>query len=135
MTHADLGPTGRSTRSESTGNLPGLQAPPAPPGGCQYETGMAYPKRRMPYALGGDPLEKVSGLKKRLSAEEEKKLTGDMRELYDRLLPSADSEDRRARFLRKLERLFREQWPGAEIQVRVFGSSGNLLCTDESDGG
>ncbi len=96
---------------------------------------MAYPKRRMPYALGGDPLEKVSGLKKRLSAEEEKKLTGDMRELYDRLLPSADSEDRRARFLRKLERLFREQWPGAEIQVRVFGSSGNLLCTDESDGG
>lgn len=96
---------------------------------------MAFPRRRMPYSLGGDRLEKVkAGVKKSLNADEEKKLTGDMRELYDRLLPSAESEERRAKFVRKLERMLNEQWPGNDIKVRVFGSSGNLLCTSDSDG-
>jgi DNA polymerase sigma len=89
----------------------------------------------MPYALGGDPLEKVTtGVKSQLQPDEEKKLSGDMRELYDRLLPSADSDDRRGRFVQKLDRLLNKQWPGADIQIRVFGSSGNLLCTSDSDG-
>ena len=88
----------------------------------------------MPYALGGDPLEKVPVVKTHLSPHEEKKLSGDMRELYDRLLPSADSEQRRAKLLCKLERILHEEWPGRDIAVRVFGSSGNLLCTSDSDG-
>ena len=27
-----------------------------------------------------------------------------------------------------------ERWPGYDIRVHVFGSSGNLLCTSDSDG-
>ena len=72
--------------------------------------------------------------KKCLNPSEEGKLSGDMRELYDRLLPSAESEDRRARFTKKLERILNEQWPDNSIKAHVFGSSGNLLCTNESDG-
>ena len=72
--------------------------------------------------------------KKFLNPIEEGKLSGDMRELYDRLLPSAESEDRRARFTKKLEKILNEQWPDNSIKAHVFGSSGNLLCTDESDG-
>ena len=96
---------------------------------------MAFPRRRMPYSLGGDSLDRsTAGVKKHLEPDEERKLSGDMRELYDRLLPSADSEERRASFVGKLHRLLNEQWPGRDIQVRVFGSSGNLLCTSDSDG-
>ncbi|KAI9793703.1 MAG: hypothetical protein M1816_007598 [Peltula sp. TS41687] len=122
----------RSVHSESNGHLPPLRRPLS---GCRFETAMAFPRRRMPYALGGDRLEMVkAGVKMSLNADEEKKLSGDMRELYDRLLPSAESEERRAKFICKLERLLNEQWPGNDIKVRVFGSSGNLLCTSDSDG-
>ena len=72
--------------------------------------------------------------KKYLDPTEDGKLSGDMRELYDRLLPSAESEDRRARFTQKLEMILNEQWPGNSIKAHVFGSSGNLLCTSDSDG-
>lgn len=65
---------------------------------------------------------------------EEKKLSGDMRELYDRLLPSKESDMQRSNFVQKLERILNEQWPGNDIKVHVFGSSGNLLCTSDSDG-
>lgn len=57
-----------------------------------------------------------------------------MRELYDRILPSAESEERRAKFKQKLERILNEQWPGNDIKVHVFGSSGNMLCSSDSDG-
>ena len=126
-------PSPRSARSESTGRWPGPR-PITRVVQCPYETGMAFPRRRMPYALGGDPLDKVPVLNTHLSPDEEKKLSGDMRELYDRLLPSTDSEQRRAKLLRKLERILQEEWPGRDIAVRVFGSSGNLLCTSDSDG-
>lgn len=96
---------------------------------------MAFSRRRIPYALGGDRLDRErSEVKKRLDPNEEEKLSGDMRELYDRILPSAESEERRARFVEKLERILNGQWPGNSIKVHVFGSSGNLLCTTDSDG-
>ena len=72
--------------------------------------------------------------KKFLSREQEVKLSGDLRELYSRLLPSRESDQRRAVFVQKLERFLNEQWPESEIKVHVFGSSGNLLCTSDSDG-
>ena len=72
--------------------------------------------------------------KKYLNPAEEGKLSGDMRELYDRLYPSPDSDERRSKFVSKLEGILNKQWPGNDIRVHVFGSSGNLLCTDESDG-
>ncbi|KAI9873057.1 MAG: hypothetical protein M1830_000888 [Pleopsidium flavum] len=95
---------------------------------------MAYSRRRMPYSLGGDKLEKAKVTpKKYLNPKEEQKLSGDMRELYDRLLPSKESEERRAKFVQKLEDLLSTRWPGSEIKVHVFGSSGNMLCTSDSD--
>ena len=124
----------RSARSESDTSL-------RPPGrtpflaGCKYETGMAFSRRRVPYSLGGDKLERASTMpKKYLDPNEEDKLSGDMRELYNRILPSAESEDRRAKFIKKLEKILHEQWPGNDIEVHVFGSSGNLLCSSDSDG-
>ena len=72
--------------------------------------------------------------KKYLSPADEEKLSGDMRELYDRLYPSHDSDERRSKFIEKLRDILNGQWPGNDIKVHVFGSSGNLLCTDESDG-
>jgi DNA polymerase sigma len=97
---------------------------------------MAHSRRRMPYKLGLDKLEEVkpSSIKAKLTADEEKKLTKDMEKLYDQLLPTAESETKRQRFVQKLENLLNTEWPGHDIRVNVFGSSGNLLCTDESDG-
>ena len=103
--------------------------------GCRYETGMAFSRRRIPYSIGGDQLERSKTMpKKFLNAREEGKLSGDMRELYDRILPSRESDQRRAQFVQKLERVLNDRWPGREIKVHVFGSSGNLLCTSDSDG-
>lgn len=96
---------------------------------------MAYSRRRIPYSLGVDLLpEEKDGLKESLDPEEERRLTTDIMELYDRLLPSAESDDRRRQLVRKLEKLFNEQWPGHEIKANVFGSSGNKLCSSDSDG-
>ena len=103
--------------------------------GCKYETGMAFSRRRIPYSIGGDQLERPKTMpKKYLNPVEEGKLSGDMRELYDRLLPSEESDRRRAEFVLKLERILNQQWVGSEIKVHVFGSSGNMLCTSDSDG-
>ena len=103
--------------------------------GCKYETGIMHFKRRMPYSLGSDKLESSpTKVKKHLEPDEEKKLSGDMRELYDRLQPTEESQNKRARFVNKLETLLDNRWPGNEIKVHVFGSSGNMLFTNDSDG-
>ncbi|CAD6444207.1 bc0980f6-ef4f-4edf-b4f7-6eda8336feb4 [Sclerotinia trifoliorum] len=124
----------RSAYSESNITLPS-RPPPAPRRGCPYETAMAFTKRRMAYSLGTDRLEQLkdSDIKSKLSDDEEKKLSTDMRELYDRLLPTAETDERRRKLVLKLEDMFNKEWPGHDIRVHVFGSSGNLLCTDESD--
>ena len=103
--------------------------------GCKFETGMAFSRRRIPYSMGGDQLPRAKTMpKKYLSPADEEKLSGDMRKLYDRLYPSHDSDERRSKFIEKLRDILNGQWPGNDIKVHVFGSSGNLLCTDESDG-
>lgn len=102
---------------------------------CKYETGDEIRRRRIPYlqvyaeALGPPKREP----KATLQPQEEGKLSGDMRELYDRLLPSEESEHRRTALLEKLQRILSEEWPGQEIRVNVFGSSGNLLSSTDSD--
>lgn len=90
----------------------------------------------MPYNIGSGVLDKVEPgkVKHKLSEEHERKLTTDMRELYDRLLPTAKVEDNRRKLVAKLEKIFNEEWPGNDIRVHLFGSSGNLLCSDDSDG-
>ena len=103
--------------------------------GCRFETGMAFSRRRIPYSIGGDQLERAKAMpKKFLNAREEARLSGDMRELYDRILPSKESDQKRADFVRKLDQILNQRWPGSNIKVHVFGSSGNMLCTNESDG-
>jgi hypothetical protein len=124
----------RSAYSESHSTFPHR---PAQRGVCRYETGMAHFRRRMPYKLGSDKLEKVktSTIKEQLTPEEDKRLTAEMRELYERdLLPSNESTSRRQKFVQKLKDLLNKEWPGHNIDVHMFGSSGNMLCTDESDG-
>jgi hypothetical protein len=131
---APHGHSPRSAYSESNIVLPSVRR--VPQGGCQYETAQAHTKRRMPYSIGSERLENqdAATIKSKLSEDEERTLSTDMRELYDRLLPTQQSEARRKELIVKLERLFNEEWPGHVIKVHVFGSSGNLLCTDESDG-
>ncbi|KAF2722243.1 hypothetical protein K431DRAFT_58092 [Polychaeton citri CBS 116435] len=102
---------------------------------CKFEFAPELPKRRIKYVDGGDqelgPPKKEP--KKSLDPDEEYKLSGDLRELYDRLLPSKESEDRRTQLCKKLERILDEEWPGNDIQVNMFGSSGNLLSSSDSD--
>ncbi|KAK1078810.1 hypothetical protein LTR33_006919 [Friedmanniomyces endolithicus] len=105
------------------------------PNFCKFEAGAEPRKRRILYAEGGEfelgPPKKEP--KKSLAPHEEKKLSNDMRELYNRLLPSEESEQRRAQLIRKLEKMMKDEWPGNDIQVNVFGSSGNLLSSSDSD--
>jgi DNA polymerase sigma len=93
-----------------------------------------HTKRRMPYTDGRPEKLDPANVKSKLSEDEERILSTDMRELYDRLLPTAESEKKREKLVQKLENLFNTAWPGKNTRVHVFGSSGNLLCTDESDG-
>ncbi|KAI9659417.1 MAG: hypothetical protein M1821_001675 [Bathelium mastoideum] len=90
-------------------------------GGCKYE-GSLVPRRRFIYTEGGDSI--LEPPKKQpkvaLEAHEEDKLSGDMRELHDRLLPDEDSTQRRLQLLVKLEKLLNQKWPGKDIRVHVF---------------
>lgn len=90
----------------------------------------------MAYSIGDEKLEMsdLNKLQSKLSEDDERKLTTDMRELYDRLKPTAAVEEKRQRLVQKLERLLNDAWPGCNIRVNLFGSSGNMLCTDDSDG-
>ena len=72
--------------------------------------------------------------KKTLDPHEHNKLTGDMRELYDRLQPSGENTRKRDRFVQKVEHILETEFPGNLSKVHVFGSSGNMLYTTDSDG-
>lgn len=134
--NADKGHSPRSAFSEITGNVPSLRPLPPRLGGCRYETAQQGSRRRMAYKLGGDrlPRSDLKTIKDKLSQEEEAKLATDMREIYDRLLPTPKVEEKRRQLVQKLEKLFNDEWPGQDIKVQMFGSSGNLLCSDDSDG-
>jgi hypothetical protein len=103
---------------------------------CRYEASPEFRTRRMPYLEGGElPLPPPTEEPKvALEPEQDEKLSGDMRELYGRLLPTEESEDRRRKLVQKLEDILNGEWPGNEIRVNVFGSSGNLLSSNDSDG-
>ncbi|PSN74048.1 hypothetical protein BS50DRAFT_627414 [Corynespora cassiicola Philippines] len=121
----------RSVSSEANGAMPTLRAGRVYK--CQYETNAGLGRRRMPYT-SSDLLEKAKEEpKKTLDPSEDGKLSGDMRELYGRLLPSQENADNREKFVRKLQSILETEWPGNEFKVHVFGSSGNMLYTGESD--
>lgn len=124
----------RSAYSESNITLPSTIPLHRLRGGCKYETAMAHTKRRMPYTDRKIHKLDPADVKSKLSKEHEAILSEDMRVLYDRLIPTEESEKRRETMVLKLEKLFNDAWPGKNTRVHVFGSSGNLLCTDDSDG-
>lgn len=126
----------RSAYSETNSTLPSLRPLPPRLGGCKYETAQINSRRRIPYSVGNDRLEKLDlrTVKSKLSEEEERKLATDMREVFDRLLPTDSVEENRKKLVLKLETIFNDEWPGHDIKVHLFGSSGNLLCSDDSDG-
>lgn len=135
--NAASGHSPRSAYSESDSKLITLRpSQPRLGGGCRYETGQASMRRRVRYDVGSERLERLdlTKIKSKLSKDEERALSTDMRDLYDRLLPTPESDLKRRKLVQKLEQLLNQEWPGHDIQVHVFGSSGNLLCTDESDG-
>lgn len=126
----------RSAYSETNSTLPSLRPLPPRLGGCKYETAQINSRRRIPYSVGSDRLEKLDmrTVAPKLGEEEEEKLAKDMRDIYDKLLPTEKVEENRKRLVEKLEKIFNDEWPGHDIKVHLFGSSGNLLCSDSSDG-
>ena len=102
---------------------------------CKYDLNSQFlGKRRMQYNLGDAPLDTMPGIKDNLTILQESKLSAELTELYNQLLPTPDNERRRARFIAKIEGILRKEWPGTEFKAHVFGSSGNLLYTSDSDG-
>ncbi|KAL7934644.1 hypothetical protein V8C35DRAFT_301470 [Trichoderma chlorosporum] len=125
----------RSAYSETNSALPSLRPLPPRLGGCKYETAQVNSRRRIPYSVGNDRLEKLDlrNVKSKLSESEEKQLAADMNEIYNKLLPTEKVEENRKKLVNKLETIFNTEWPGHDIKVHLFGSSGNLLCSDDSD--
>lgn len=126
----------RSAYSETNSTLPSLRPLPPRLGGCKYETAQINSRRRIPYSVGSDRLEKLDlrTVKGQLSEKEEETLAKDMRSIYDKLLPTDKVEKKRKALVDKLEKIFNDEWPGHDIKVHLFGSSGSLLCSDDSDG-
>ncbi|KAF2821374.1 hypothetical protein CC86DRAFT_103214 [Ophiobolus disseminans] len=122
----------RSVSSEANSTMPTLR--PARPFQCKFETNVgALGRRRMPYH-SSDILDKApEEPKKTLDPHEDGKLSGDMRELYDRLQPDQENTDLRNRFVGKVQRILETEFPGNEFRVNIFGSSGNMLWTSDSD--
>jgi hypothetical protein len=122
----------RSVSSEANSTMPTLR--PARPFKCKFETNVgSLGRRRVPYH-SSEILEKaVEEPKTALDPHEDDKLSGDMRELYDRLQPNHANTELRNTLVRKAQRILETEFPGNEFKVDIFGSSGNLLWTAESD--
>lgn len=88
----------------------------------------------MPYSLGVEKLSKEAGVREKLTADEEDKLTKQIEALVEKLQPTPEIESRRDRFVTKLEGIFNDTWPGHDIKVRTFGSTVNRLSSKDSDG-
>lgn len=100
---------------------------------CRFRTTQTS-RRRMDYAsdeiLGPPPR-----TPKTFQSPAEKALLDErIVRLYECLLPSEPGQTRRQKILKKLRNIVAEGLPDRTFDVHVFGSSGNLLFTDKSDG-
>ncbi|KAF9302991.1 hypothetical protein BGZ74_004509 [Mortierella antarctica] len=68
-----------------------------------------------------------------LPHESEAKLTMEMLDLFEDLLPTEESHDRRTKLIQKIEHILETEWPGQDIQAHPFGSTVNDLGTSSSD--
>jgi hypothetical protein len=123
----------RSVASEANSTMPTLR--PARSTKCRFETNVGALGRRRVLYHSSDILDEVKeDLKATLDPHEDHKLSGDMRELYDRLQPTQENTAVRNRFMDKVQHILETEFPGNEFKVSIFGSSGNMLWTAESDG-
>ncbi|KAG2220924.1 hypothetical protein INT45_010677 [Circinella minor] len=63
----------------------------------------------------------------------EDNLSVELLSLFEELLPTRESYDRRMGLVRKIERLLNTEWINKDIRVHLFGSSVNDLGTSQSD--
>lgn len=68
-----------------------------------------------------------------LAPEREARLTMEMYSLFESLLPTEESHQRRTVLISKIERIVHAEWPGQDIKVLPFGSTVNDLGTNTSD--
>ncbi|KAG0085277.1 hypothetical protein BGZ93_000756 [Podila epicladia] len=68
-----------------------------------------------------------------LPHESEAKLTMEILDLFEDLLPTEESHDRRTKLIQKIEHILQTEWPGQDIQAHPFGSTVNDLGTSSSD--
>ena len=101
---------------------------------CRFQSTQTS-RRRIPYTIGTDILgSEGEEPREALTADEERALSGDLRRLYDNLLPSVSSQENRKKVVEKLKQILQDEWPDRNVEVFMFGSSGNFLYTDKSDG-
>lgn len=101
---------------------------------CRFKTTQPS-RRRIPYSIGDQVLDKPhESPKHRLTHDEHNRLGNNIERVYHTLLPSQPGQGRREQVLEKLRRIIGDGFPGRDFGVQVFGSSGNLLFTDQSDG-
>ncbi|GAA5808147.1 hypothetical protein MFLAVUS_001531 [Mucor flavus] len=60
-------------------------------------------------------------------------LSFDMLRLYQKLIPSRQSFNKRQVMMIKIEKILNREWPNQHIKVHLFGSSQNGLGTNQSD--
>ncbi|KAG0265449.1 hypothetical protein BG011_004669 [Mortierella polycephala] len=68
-----------------------------------------------------------------LPHESEAKLSMEMVDLFEDLLPTQESHERRTVLISKIEKILRTEWPEQDIQAHPFGSTVNDLGTSSSD--
>ncbi|KAF9154612.1 hypothetical protein BG015_000447 [Linnemannia schmuckeri] len=68
-----------------------------------------------------------------LPYESQVKLSMEMVDLFESLLPTEQSHERRTKFIKKIETILSVEWPGQDIQAYPFGSTVNDLGTSTSD--
>ncbi|KAG0256271.1 hypothetical protein BGZ95_005543 [Linnemannia exigua] len=68
-----------------------------------------------------------------LAPEREGRLTMEMYSLFETILPTEESHQRRTRLISKIEEIVETEWPGQDIRVLPFGSTINDLGTNTSD--
>ncbi|KAF9910397.1 hypothetical protein EC991_006662 [Linnemannia zychae] len=68
-----------------------------------------------------------------LPHESQVKLSMEMVDLFESLLPTEQSHERRTKFMMKIENILSVEWPGQDIQAYPFGSTVNDLGTSTSD--
>ncbi|KAG0034361.1 hypothetical protein BGZ81_005037 [Podila clonocystis] len=114
--------------------LPGVAPVPAPaPPTAPMAKSSARPPRSMNNNYKSHDLHLNEILPIVLSPEREAKLSMEMIDLFESLLPTEESHNRRTRLIKKIEDILRLEWPGQDIKAEPFGSTVNGLGTSTSD--